>query len=548
MKRNLTITALILAPALALFQSCSSVQQVTPPNQKQQLVWKTKPAVVRILSLCRGEAVWYPGGNEKGEQKFPIDSSFIGTGFFINSNGYIVTSASPQLSIGSLEDCKKAIKRNILTKLEDNGVSKSDQDQELDKHVEWEKRIEYAQAIVILPNAKVTPYSFVTKKSSESSDVTLIKIPANDVPTLRLGDSKKVQTQDSVITLGFPTDADFKLQVDQALTEESFYEASADEGSISNPYKLRQQGNPVLQVDGIEAEEGTAGSPVINSKGEVIGMLAPKDPKSSSNIVFAIPASLIQETIKQAGTTNESGPTDQLYLDGLELYWKGNIEGAREKFKKAQEIYNDHSEVNRLLKEIAQIEGDRYLKPLNDPFYQLLLALIAGAAGLGLAAYFLLRPKASVRKTPPGSPATPEVGGNSQQAQAMDNGAGNQIWIELECQGQLRRFPLSKEEHRLGRDPDWSDFKVPAGWEVISRHHAILRKQGDDYRIHDGDGTVPSRNGLWVEDERVGTLNDYPLKDGDQIKIGKNPQEWVILTYFNQSGSQAAVRETRMGQ
>jgi hypothetical protein len=38
------------------------------------------------------------------------------------------------------------------------------------------------------------------------------------------------------------------------------------------------------------------------------------------------------------------------------------------------------------------------------------------------------------------------------------------------------------------------------------------------------------------------------LKDGDQIKIGKNPQEWVILTYFNQSGSQAAVRETRMGQ
>jgi len=130
----------------------------------------------------------------------------------------------------------------------------------------------------------------------------------------------------------------------------------------------------------------------------------------------------------------------------------------------------------------------------------------------------------------------------------MDNGAGNQIWIELECQGQLRRFPLSKEEHRLGRDPDWSDFKVPAGWEVISRHHAILRKQGDDYRIHDGDGTVPSRNGLWVEDEPVGTLNDYPLQDGDQIKIGKNPQEWVILTYFNQSGSQAAVRETRMGQ
>ncbi|MBE9090204.1 trypsin-like peptidase domain-containing protein [Microcystis aeruginosa LEGE 11464] len=544
MKRNLTITALILAPALALFQSCSSVQQVTPPNQKQQLVWKTKPAVVRILGICGSDAVWHPYGDKNDPKPFPIDSSFRGTGFFINSNGYIVTSASPQLSIGSEESCKEAIKRNILKKLEHNGVRKPDREL---KNVEWEDRIYYVPARVILPNAKVEPPLFAIKKSSESSDVTLIKIPANDVPTLRLGDSKKVQTQDSVITLGFPTDADFKLQVDQALTEESFYEASADEGSISNPYKLRQQGNPVLQVDGIEAGEGTAGSPVINSKGEVIGMLAPKDPESNSNnIVFAIPASLIQETIKQAGTTNESGPTDQLYLDGLELYWKGNIEGAREKFKKAQEIYNDHSEVNRLLKEIAQIEGDRYLKPLSDPFYQLLLALIAGAAGL--AAYFLLRPKAPVRKTPSGSPAIPEMGGNSQQAQAMDNGAGNQIWIELECQGQLRRFPLSKEEHRLGRDPDWSDFKVPAGWEVISRHHAILRKQGDDYRIHDGDGTVPSRNGLWVEDEPVGTLNDYPLKDGDQIKIGKNPQEWVILTYFNQSGSQAAVRETRMGQ
>jgi len=47
MKRNLTITALILAPALALFQSCSSVQQVTPPNQKQQLVWKSMASLWR---------------------------------------------------------------------------------------------------------------------------------------------------------------------------------------------------------------------------------------------------------------------------------------------------------------------------------------------------------------------------------------------------------------------------------------------------------------------------------------------------------------------
>ncbi len=118
MKRNLTITALILAPALALFQSCSSVQQVTPPNQKQQLVWKTKPAVVRILGICGSDAVWHPYGDKNDPKPFPIDSSFRGTGFFINSNGYIVTSASPQLSIGSEEGCKEAIKRNILKFLE----------------------------------------------------------------------------------------------------------------------------------------------------------------------------------------------------------------------------------------------------------------------------------------------------------------------------------------------------------------------------------------------------------------------------------------------
>ncbi len=55
-------------------------------------------------------------------------------------------------------------------------------------------------------------------------------------------------------------------------------------------------------------------------------------------------------------------------------------------------------------------------------------------------------------------------------------------FLELNNQGQILRFELQKDEHRLGRDRDWADLEVPLNWEVFSRKQAVFKKEGEDYR------------------------------------------------------------------
>lgn len=106
--------------------------------------------------------------------------------------------------------------------------------------------------------------------------------------------------------------------------------------------------------------------------------------------------------------------------------------------------------------------------------------------------------------------------------------------IELNNQGQVLRFSLQKDRYQLGRDRRWSDLDIPEkGWEVLSRHQAVFRKEGEDYRIYDGDGHNPSRNGIFLHQARINALKGHLLKHGMTFAIGQDPSNQILLTYFN---------------
>ncbi len=107
-------------------------------------------------------------------------------------------------------------------------------------------------------------------------------------------------------------------------------------------------------------------------------------------------------------------------------------------------------------------------------------------------------------------------------------------FIELNNQGQVLRFRLEQDCWQLGRDRDWSDSEIPVqGWEVLSRRQAVFQRDGDDYRIYDGDRVEPSRNGLFVDHTCIDRHRGYPLQHGTQIAIGQNQRNQILLTYFN---------------
>jgi ABC-type multidrug transport system ATPase subunit len=113
-----------------------------------------------------------------------------------------------------------------------------------------------------------------------------------------------------------------------------------------------------------------------------------------------------------------------------------------------------------------------------------------------------------------------------------------QPYLLLDNRGQQLRLFLAQDSHKLGRGQDWADLAAPeVGWEVLSRRQAILRKEDHDYRIYDGDGEHCSRNGLFVNQQRIDLERGLLLKNGMQIEIGQSPTNRILLTYCNPMSS-----------
>ena len=87
-----------------------------------------------------------------------------------------------------------------------------------------------------------------------------------------------------------------------------------------------------------------------------------------------------------------------------------------------------------------------------------------------------------------------------------------------------KEFQIQEGSNLVGRwDPDTGSFpEIDLDDEdvdaKISRKHAIVRKEGDSLTIRD----IGSLNGTFLNrGERLEEGKDYPLKDGDEIVIGK---------------------------
>ncbi|MBW4680521.1 MAG: ATP-binding cassette domain-containing protein [Microcoleus vaginatus WJT46-NPBG5] len=106
-------------------------------------------------------------------------------------------------------------------------------------------------------------------------------------------------------------------------------------------------------------------------------------------------------------------------------------------------------------------------------------------------------------------------------------------YLQLNNQGHLIKLELKQDRHILGRAPEQADLLLPPDWRVISACHAVLRKAGDDYCIYDGDSQNPSTNGLFLDRTRITPSEGHHLRDGTEIRIGQDPRNQILLTYFN---------------
>jgi serine protease Do len=182
---------------------------------------------------------------------------------------------------------------------------------------------------------------------NEGKDVAVLKIEGKNLPTLPLGDSDNIQNQDNIWVSGYPAAADSDL-----LSPDSSLVSSMNAGQISATSKKTEQGSPVIQINAA-ATHGNSGGPVINKKGEIIGLLTFRGDTVNGQEVqgfnFAVPVNTVKEFVNQAGAKNAKSDTDKLYQEGLNLYWGGYYKHALEKFESVQRIYPNHSEIKQYI-------------------------------------------------------------------------------------------------------------------------------------------------------------------------------------------------------
>lgn len=531
--------------------SCAQTSQV---ELRQRVAMYSKPAVVRVVANCSGS--FY---RKKVDQYYLYVDGGQGSGFFINPKGYIATRSVPQ----NESECKERLFKRFVADVDPEGKGIA-VDEGLTR--DGILNIQYSHT-VLLPNK--TEREFTVERASgplgEGKDISIIKIEVENAPVLKLSDSDEVQIQDEVVAISYPSTADVPDDANSNairgyFNDKSAYEALITGGTISNPNKrLEGSNSPVLQLDMGAGGYGSAGGPVLNTKGEVVGILASSEVDKTFNLLkdgetlkdlldeenrfpIAIPVSTIRNFIQDSNIANEQTAFDEYYRDGLNRYWKGDYKGAKERFEAVQGSFPEHSEVERLIQETNEKGIEQSVEP-EILLWSVLGAVVVGL--LGIVGFLMWRKplsKSSSTSRTNKMPRPPITGF------PVDNGLG-QSWIELERQdGQSIQLTLNKESHKIGRDPVWSDVEIPLSWEVLSRRHAILKREESGYRIFDGDGKVPSRNGLMINNyTRVDVMHGYLLRSGDTLTIGKDPQEQVRLTYYNSAPTQA-MPETKMAK
>ncbi len=112
---------------------------------------------------------------------------------------------------------------------------------------------------VVLSNGTRLPAKIIA--SDPDKDLALLKIEGSNYPTLPIGRSRSMNVMDTVLAMGYP------------MYSKIGYDVSGYDGKI-NAIR-RSEHTPLLQIDA-NINPGNSGGPLLNDRGEVIGIVVAK--------------------------------------------------------------------------------------------------------------------------------------------------------------------------------------------------------------------------------------------------------------------------------
>jgi hypothetical protein len=239
----------------------------------------------------------------------------------------------------------------------------------------------------------IIPATLVTKGASiPGKDVAILKLTKKHIyPTIRIGDDKELRVGDQVYVLGYPAVATFH----PLISDESISEATLTRGLVSAKKNMKD-GWEVLQTDA-SITHGNSGGPVMNEKGEVIGLatfgsIDQQRGQEVQGMNFIVPTTIVKEFIQQAKVTPGMSDISLAYEEALSLFDKEFYKKALAKFKEVKNMNNSFPFIDKFISD-TQKNIDKGLDKGSSGFDPLYYYIGGGALVVILALVLLLRRK-----------------------------------------------------------------------------------------------------------------------------------------------------------
>lgn len=512
----------------------------------ERLAYSVKPAVVRVNALATAEftypiaaiseiavqlgsaAVNLPGGGGSQRGSVRTGSGGSGSGFIVHHEGAILTSAHVVAATRE----RQAVERDLL----DNGsiaallrhfpvetLRTLHREGKLDAVASslsrkgslktWEITNE-----IELSNGERHPFTIVSYSPplhQKGSDLAILDIKRENLPTLILGDSDGVQVGSSVWAVGYPAVASSTDEIIGGwLSEESDLEATLNPGIITS-LKRNTANTPVFQSN-VAIYHGNSGGPVVDQEGQVIA-ISTWGHTAAEQIRFLVPVNVAGAMLSKAKIpTNEPGSFDRSYRSALEEARKGSWAGARRELGAASVFFQGSPDLLRF-----RSDAERAIESRPPWAHPAVAAAAAAVVILPLVTMLLLRRRGPARQHVfQGHESATRV---NPAPRGHDQGVTEAIPLGDGFDSLLGKFTILNGERageklglggsgiRIGRESSMCEI-VFANPKVSRLHAEIVLLDGKVLLIDRN-----SSNGTFVNDRKI---ERQALKDGDIIYFG----------------------------
>ncbi len=406
---------LVVISSLCLIRNLF-INTVHAVDAGEKAVAIAKPAAVIVISVVSAYISWtfvdnYLAEIGLGPSPLLIQTSSFGSGFTVNSEGYIITNGHVVNAWDSeLTRYYGLFLMYLYTIMQANLEAGSPWNFDFNQWLYWliedyTKPTSDYQVTVTNYNVKAyvgvgnvvsglgnlgKMYSaqIIDTKPAESWDLALLKVTQSNMPAVLLGDSNELAIGQTIYAIGYPGVVLFH----DFLNEEQTMEPSTTSGIIS-AFRQTADGSPAIQTDAA-ITHGNSGGMAINTQGKVVGVTtfgsSTEEGYEAPGFNFLRPSSLVEALLSANGVQNTQGATDQAFQEGLELFWNQHYSASIAKFQQALNLFPGHPDAQRYITDAQAAIGRGEDVPIGSIIDYWMWILVVVAIGIGVVVVFLV--------------------------------------------------------------------------------------------------------------------------------------------------------------